>query len=172
VVYIVDTFAVSNTVIDDNPTQLYRATDQSRVLQYSPTGGNTLIVASAEWRYRLPSFGGRLQLATFVDAGQVWNRPQQNFTFSDLRVTPGMGVRVRSPIGPLRVDVAYNGYASTPGSAYFVGTDNVLRCVSPGNQFSTGIVGTGQTCDPTFTPKPSESVLSKLTFNFSIGQAF
>ena len=172
VVYIVDTFAVSSTVIDGNPTQLFRATDQSRVLQYSPTGGNTLIVASAEWRYRLPSFGGRLQLATFVDAGQVWNRPQQNFTFSDLRVTPGVGVRVRSPIGPLRVDVAYNGYASTPGSAYFVGTDNVLRCVSPGNQFSTGIVGTGQTCDPTFTPKPSESVLSKLTFNFSIGQAF
>jgi outer membrane protein insertion porin family len=172
VVYIVDTFAVSSTVIDGNPTQLYSATDKSRVLQYSPTGGNTLIVASAEWRYRLPSFGGRVQLATFVDAGQVWNRPQQNFTFSDLRVTPGVGVRVRSPIGPLRVDVAYNGYASTTGSAYFVGTDNVLRCVSPGNQFSTGIVGSGQTCDPTFKPKASESVLSKLTFNFSIGQAF
>ena len=79
-VYIVDTFAVSSTVIDGNPTQVFRATDNSRVLQYSPTGGNTLIVASAEWRYRLPSFGGRVQLATFVDAGQVWNRPQQSFT--------------------------------------------------------------------------------------------
>jgi outer membrane protein assembly factor BamA len=172
VVYIVDTFTVSNAVIDGNPTQLFSATDGSRVLQYSPTGGNTLVVASAEWRYRLPSFGGRVQLATFVDAGQVWNRPQQSFTLANLRVTPGVGVRVRSPIGPLRVDVAYNGYASTTGSAYFVGEDNVLRCVSPGNQFSSGIVGTGQTCDPTFKPKPSESVLSKLTFNFSIGQAF
>jgi outer membrane protein insertion porin family/translocation and assembly module TamA len=171
-VYIVDTFAVSNVVINGNPTRLYSANSASRVLQYSPTGGNTLIVASAEWRYRLPSLGGRVQLASFVDAGQVWNRPQQSFTFSDLRVTPGVGVRVRSPIGPLRVDVAYNGYSSTTGSAYFVGTDNVLRCVSPENQFSTGIVGTGQTCDPTFTPTASESVLSKLTFNFSIGQAF
>ena len=142
------------------------------MLQYSPTGGNTLIVASAECRYRLPSLGGRVQLAGFVDAGQVWNRPQQSFTFSDLRVTPGMGVRVRSPIGPLRVDVAYNGYHSTPGSAYFVGNDNVLRCVSPGNTFDAGVVGSGQSCDPTFTPKASESVLSKLTFNFSIGQAF
>ena len=172
VVYIVDRIAVSDTVIDGNSAQLFRTADSSRVRQYSPTGGNTLIVANLEWRIRLPSFGGNVQLATFVDAGQVWNRPQQKFTFSDLRVTPGMGVRVRSPIGPLRVDVAYNGYASTTGSAYFVGEDNVLRCVSPGNQFSSGIVGTGQTCDPTFKPKPSESVLSKLTFNFSIGQAF
>jgi len=172
VVYIVDTFAVNSAVIGGNPTQLFSADSSSRVLQYSPTGGNTLIVASAEWRYRLPSFGGRVQFATFVDAGQVWNRPQQSFNFSDLRVTPGVGVRVRSPIGPLRVDVAYNGYASTAGSAYFVGKENVLRCVSPGNELSSGVVGAGQTCDPTFTPKPSESVLSKLTFNFSIGQAF
>jgi outer membrane protein assembly factor BamA len=171
-VYIVDTFAVSTAVIGGNSTQLFRADDRSRVLQYSPTGGNTMIVASAEWRYRLTSFGGRVQFATFVDAGQLWNRPQQSFTLSDLRVTPGVGVRVRSPIGPLRVDVAYNGYASTTGSAYFVGQDNVLRCVSPGNELPEGIVGTGQTCDPTFTPKPSQSVLSKLTFNFSIGQAF
>jgi outer membrane protein assembly factor BamA len=87
-------------------------------------------------------------------------------------VTPGLGVRVRSPIGPLRVDVAYNGYQSTTGSAYFVGSDNVLRCVSPDNTIPDGIVGPGQTCDPTFKPKPSQSVLSKLTFNFSIGQAF
>jgi outer membrane protein insertion porin family/translocation and assembly module TamA len=175
-VYIVDTFAVSSAVIGGNPTQLFRAdtasSPPSRVLQYSPTGGNTLIVASAEWRYRLTSFGGRVQLASFVDAGQLWNRPQQSFTLSDLRVTPGVGVRVRSPIGPLRVDVAYNGYASTTGSAYYVGSDNVLRCVSPGNELPSGVVGTGQTCDPTFMPKTSQSVLSKLTFNFSIGQAF
>ena len=172
VVYIVNNYAITDTTIGGNPGQLFRATDTSRVLQYSPTGGNTLIVASAEWRYRLQSFGGRVQLATFVDAGQLWNRPQQSFVFSDLRVTPGVGVRVRSPIGPLRVDVAYNGYQSTAGSAYYVGNDNVLRCVSPGNSFDMGVVGSGETCDPTFTPRASQSVLSKLTFNFSIGQAF
>ena len=48
----------------------------------------------------------------------------------------------------------------------------MLRCVSPENNLQSGVVGPGQTCDPTFTPKASESVLSKLTFNFSIGQAF
>jgi len=172
VVYIVNNYATIDTMVGGNQQQVYRADSNSRVLQYSPTGGNALIVASGEWRYRLSSFGGRVQLAGFVDAGQLWNRPQQSFTFSDLRVTPGVGVRVRSPIGPLRVDVAYNGYQSTAGSAYFVGNDNVLRCVSPGNTFNTGLVGSGQSCDPTFTPKASESVLSKLTFNFSIGQAF
>jgi outer membrane protein insertion porin family len=171
-VYIVDKFSISHPV-SGVPAQVYEADpDSARVLQYSPTGGNTLIVASAEYRYRLSSFGGRVQLATFVDAGQLWNRPQQSFSFSHMRVTPGIGARVRSPIGPLRVDVAYNGYESTPGSAYYVGDDNVLRCVSPGNSFESGIVGTGDTCAPTFKPKASQSVLSKLTFNFSIGQAF
>ena len=172
VVYIVDSYVTSDTTIGGNPAQLFRASDTSRVRQYSPTGGNTLIVASAEWRLRLPSLGGRVQLATFVDAGQVWNRPQQTFSISDLRVTPGVGVRVRSPIGPLRVDVAYNGYASTTGSAYFVGSDNVLRCVSPDNTLSSGIVTSGETCEPTYKPPAGSSVLSKLTFNFSIGQAF
>ena len=172
VVYIVDSYVTSDTTIGGNPAQLFRASDTSRVRQYSPTGGNTLIVASAEWRIRLPSLGGRVQLATFVDAGQVWNRPRQTFSISDLRVTPGMGVRVRSPIGPLRVDVAYNGYASTTGSAYFVGSDNVLRCVSPDNTLSSGIVTSGETCEPTYRPPAGSSVLSKLTFNFSIGQAF
>jgi outer membrane protein insertion porin family/translocation and assembly module TamA len=172
VVYIVNTFTDTVANVDGNPTHVFRADSTARVLQFSPTGGNALIVASAEWRYRLSSFGGRVQLASFVDAGQLWNRPQQSFTLSDLRVTPGVGVRVRSPIGPLRVDVAYNGYQSTAGSAFFVGDDNVLRCVSPGNTFNMGVVGSGQSCDPTFTPKPGDSVLSKLTFNFSIGQAF
>jgi outer membrane protein insertion porin family/translocation and assembly module TamA len=172
VVYIVNSFATVDTTVGGNPVQLFRAQDTARVLQFSPTGGNALIVASAEYRYRPSSLGGRVQLAAFVDAGDLWNRPQQGFHFSDLRVTPGVGVRVRSPIGPLRVDVAYNGYQSTTGSAYFVGSDNVLRCVSPDNTIPDGIVGPGQTCDPTFKPKPSQSVLSKLTFNFSIGQAF
>jgi outer membrane protein insertion porin family len=170
VVYIVDSYK-ADTAIDGSPTQ-FHPSDTAHVRQYSPTGGNTLIVANAEWRVRLPSFGGRVQLATFVDAGQLWNRPQQSFSFSDLRVTPGVGVRVRSPIGPLRVDVAYNGYASTTGSAYFVGSDNVLRCVSPGNTLQSGIVEPGDTCEPTFTPSSSNSLFSKLTFNFSIGQAF
>jgi len=44
--------------------------------------------------------------------------------------------------------------------------------VSPSNNLPDGIVGPGQTCEPTFRPKASDNVLSKLTFNFSIGQAF
>lgn len=174
VVYIVDTFTVRTVDVDGTPTQVYQAdtSAHSRVRQYSPTGGNTLIVANAEWRLRLPSFGGRIQLATFVDAGQVWNRPQQRFTLADLRVTPGAGVRVRSPIGPLRVDVAYNGYASTRGSAYYVGGDAVLRCVSPDNTLQQGVIQPGDSCEPNYSPSSSNSLFSKLRFNFSIGQAF
>ena len=125
--------------IDGNPTQLFRADGMARACC------STRPRAETRSSSRAPSGGiGCRRSAdgcsspTFVDAGQVWNRPQQSFTFSDLRVTPGMGMRVRSPIGPLRVDVAYNGYQSTAGSAYFVGDDNVLRCVSPGNNFDSG----------------------------------
>lgn len=41
----------------------------------------------------------------FVDAGQVWPR------IEDLDwpvLTPGVGVRYSSPVGPLRLDLAYN----------------------------------------------------------------
>ena len=173
VVYIVDTFAVSSTVIDGNPTQLFRATDKSRVLQYSPTGGNTLIVASAEWRYRLPSFGGRVQLATFVDAGPGVESPA-----AELHL-------LRSPrdAGRRRARALADRAAARGRRVQRLCVHDRLRVLrrerqrasmrEPGQSRSrTGIVGTGQTCDPTFTPKASESVLSKLTFNFSIGQAF
>src|SRR2546428_10011331 len=32
-----------------------------------------------------------------------------------LRVTPGVGLRFATPLGPVRLDAAYNGYPSEPG---------------------------------------------------------
>jgi len=67
-----------------------------------PTGGSRLFEANAE--LRVPLQGGRFQVVGFVDVGQVWaeNDPTQ---FRDLEVTPGLGFRYFSPIGPIRVDV-------------------------------------------------------------------
>jgi len=69
-----------------------------------PTGGSGLLVANAELRIRLTrtTFQGVL----FFDAGQVWNDYGQA-TFGELQLSPGMGVRYFSPIGPIRVDVGY-----------------------------------------------------------------
>jgi outer membrane protein assembly factor BamA len=44
-------------------------------------------------------------VAGFVDVGQVWETIDDRVA---LVATPGAGVRFRSPVGPLRLDVGYN----------------------------------------------------------------
>jgi outer membrane protein insertion porin family/translocation and assembly module TamA len=72
----------------------------------------------------------------FTDAGQVWNRgPNAGGGVRGLRVTPGAGVRVRSPFGAIRVDLGYNPYRAPPGAALYITqgdpASRVLYCVSP-----------------------------------------
>lgn len=170
-VYIVDSASVRDTVIGGR--HLYEASDTASIRQFSPTGGNTLVVGNLELRTPSPVFRDLVQLAAFVDAGLVWNRPSNRVHLSDVRITPGVGVRVNSFVGPFRVDVAYNPYASSIGSVYFVDqASDALRCVSPGNPFDRGQVQPGVDCPSTFRPTNGRTFLSRLTFNFSIGQAF
>lgn len=62
-------------------------------------GGRHLLTGSIEYNYPIV---GRWSLAVFTDAGNAFN------TFDDYEVYQGVGtgVRWRSPIGPIRVDVA------------------------------------------------------------------
>jgi hypothetical protein len=56
---------------------------------------------------------------------------------------------------------------------YFVDrASDALRCVSPGNSFDHGVVVPGVDCPSSFRPVNTGSFFSRLTFNFSIGQAF
>lgn len=72
------------------------------LLDQRPVGGNVAFELSVELR---KSLGATWGLVGFVDAGQVW----EDFSGLDLPVlTPGLGVRYASPVGPLRVDLAYN----------------------------------------------------------------
>jgi outer membrane protein insertion porin family len=66
-----------------------------------PPGGNVFLMASFEPRVRIY---GPLAVAVFVDAGNILSR-YSDFKAYDLRVTPGAGLRVKTPIGPLRLDV-------------------------------------------------------------------
>ena len=81
-----------------------------------PTGGSRLLEGSVE--YRFPVWGERLLGAVFVDAGVVSGATVgqaggdegidlSEFVRGDAAVTPGVGVRYRSPIGHIRVDVGY-----------------------------------------------------------------
>lgn len=67
-----------------------------------PVGGRALLEASVEMRFPLR---GSLSGAVFVDAGNAWSDPDQ-MSLGDLKYTPGVGVRYRTPVGPVRLDVA------------------------------------------------------------------
>ena len=186
-VYVVDTAHIDSMLClppaCTSPRQVYSVTSSSHVQQYSATGGNTQIVATVEWRLTMPKPADALQLAFFVDAGYVWNRGAVmdveghtvQVNLSDIKYTPGMGFRYFSVVGPIRVDFGYNPYGTGLGAAYFYrgeGPSQVALCVSPGNTFDRGVPGPGETCPVTYKPTQSSSFFRRLTFNFSIGQAF
>lgn len=68
-----------------------------------PTGGNGLVVLNAELRVGL--FGG-LGAVGFVDAGNVFLRAT-DLDLGQLRGAAGLGVRYRSPVGPIRIDLGF-----------------------------------------------------------------
>lgn len=68
-----------------------------------PTGGTRVLEANAEIRFPV---GSLLEGVVFGDVGQAWGRDQP-VELSGLEVTPGVGIRFPSPVGPIRVDLAY-----------------------------------------------------------------
>jgi len=65
-----------------------------------PTGGTSLFEASVEARYRLGDIG----IVPFVDMGQVYASDLP--TLAGLRVGVGVGARLYTNFGPIRLDVA------------------------------------------------------------------
>ena len=68
-----------------------------------PTGGNAMVVANLE--LRTPHVKG-VGLVGFVDAGNVFRRAG-DVALGELRASAGMGLRYRSPLGPLRFDIGF-----------------------------------------------------------------
>lgn len=108
----IDTTNPGNTPIPDG------------AISYSPIGGNTLVVGNVEVRMPSPMLGRIFRWVAFVDAGVLWDRYQNT---PEVRVTPGVGIRLVTPLGPVRLDVGYNGYAQQPGALYLSQNDAVVR---------------------------------------------
>lgn len=72
-------------------------------LNPQPTGGTRLIEANAEVRFPV---AGLIEGVVFTDVGQVWG-PDQSIEIVALEFSPGLGIRFPSPVGPIRLDVAY-----------------------------------------------------------------
>lgn len=145
-VYVITGFPDSFTV--ENGDTVYK------FLRTAPTGGNSMLLANAEVRVPAPVFPDRLRLAAFVDIGQVYERQTELFSLRGVRVTPGVGVRITTPLGPVRVDVAYNGYDPESGTL-LLQNDSVLVEYRPSYQ----------------RHRPT-AFLRRLQLQFAIGQAF
>lgn len=90
-------------------------------------GGNYLLLTNAEWRLPLPSLGNwRLEGVLFLDGGNVWENAKdirlRGFRLRsyprdpadpkatrlwDYRYSVGPGLRLLTPIGPVRFDVGF-----------------------------------------------------------------
>jgi outer membrane protein insertion porin family len=68
-----------------------------------PIGGNALVILNAE--LRIPVRGG-LGAVGFIDAGNVFARTSA-IDLGAFRNAVGFGIRYRSPVGPIRVDIGF-----------------------------------------------------------------
>jgi outer membrane protein assembly factor BamA len=129
-----------------------------------PLGGNGLLVNQTELRF--PLAGDDIRGVLFWDAGNVYSdlrtislRVHQRSLgdFNYMVHAVGFGLRYKTPIGPVRLDLAYS---FNPPTFYgFKGTlDQLIACSSPIPP-STGCVQTVQK-------------ISNFQFHFSLGQAF
>lgn len=124
------------------------------VIRTSPSGGEAVLVANAEYRFALSR---RLTAALFVDAGQVFDREGDN---PGLQVTPGAGLRLSSPIGPIRLDVGFNPYEPRRGPLFEVRDD-------PDTGEPDRIL---VQVDDDYAP--GRSFFGRFRIHFSVGQAF
>ncbi|NQV04871.1 MAG: outer membrane protein assembly factor BamA [Candidatus Omnitrophica bacterium] len=71
-------------------------------------GGGTMAVANAE--LTLPIIEN-LKAAIFIDAGNVWCRPDSKpkggYTTRGIKSGAGVGVRIKTPMGPVKLDFGY-----------------------------------------------------------------
>jgi outer membrane protein assembly factor BamA len=129
-----------------------------------PLGGGSQFLNSMELRF--PLFGADISGVLFHDAGNVYSRPgrinfrgkqevrvnrqgSKEFDFDYMVHAMGLGIRYRTPIGPVRFDLAYS-----PNPPRFVGFDGTR------NQLLTG------------TGSFREQRIPSLQFHFSLGQTF
>jgi outer membrane protein assembly factor BamA len=132
-----------------------------------PLGGNALFINNIELRF--PFIGENIQGVLFHDMGNVYSSSgnisfrfhQRNDQDFDYAVhAAGFGIRYRTPIGPIRADLAYS--INPPSFIGFKGTPTQLLQCNP-------------SLPPSSLPGFCQGVpqnVSHFQFFFSIGQAF
>ncbi len=151
VVYVADSIRVDAVTGDSTPLGV----------RTSPVGSYGIALANAELRFPSPVWTSRLRLAAFVDVGRLWDQTEAGLVSAGFRVTPGVGLRIMTPLGPLRLDVAYNGYPRLAGPLY-------VTVPATGTQ-----LGRLDLVTPHYAgPVRRQSFLGRLQVHFSVGEPF
>jgi outer membrane protein assembly factor BamA len=126
-----------------------------------PLGGTSILEWSAEYRMSI-GFERRLWAAAFLDGAVVGSNvvsglsTLRNLVKGQAALAPGVGIRFKSPVGPVRIDVGYD-----PSRA------EDLRVI-------TESVVDGErriiTLDATRRFQPARRLLDRLQLHFSVGQ--
>jgi outer membrane translocation and assembly module TamA len=132
-----------------------------------PLGGNALLFNNIELRF--PFLGANVQGVLFHDMGNVYStisdisfrvRQRDLKDFNYMVHALGFGIRYRTPVGPVRVDLAYS--INPPSFLGFSGTSQELLQCDPNKPISEL---------PSFC-QPTRQNVSHFQFFFSIGQTF
>jgi len=80
-----------------------------------PLGGNALVVLRNEFRFPIWNFLGG---AVFSDTGNVFSKVR-DIAIGDMTQTLGFGLRVKTPIGPLRFDLGFLVFNKPPSQRLY-----------------------------------------------------
>lgn len=125
-----------------------------------PVGGNALAEATVELRYRIL---GPVTVAAFIDGGWVQSS-SGGLTRAASVLTPGVGVRFITPVGPIRLDLGFN---PRPRELLSVVTD----ATAPDGRATLTPVSQLRSFNPA-TGTGLGGIFNRLTIHFSVGEAF
>lgn len=127
-----------------------------------PLGGRALIEGSVEFRFPV---WRNLWGATFVDGALLGQGSLESATHGAGAITPGIGVRYMSPVGPIRVDLGLN--PTLPEDLPVV-----TQAQDADGQFRIVQLRDTWRYNPTRGASGLTGVLRRLTLHLSIGEAY
>lgn len=133
--------------------------------QPRPLGANAVAEVNIELRFPLMRSRG-LQGAVFLDGAVVGTRRFEDLIGATATVAPGIGIRLQTPAGPVRLDLGVRPRVveRLPVVTQLTGADSTLQLVT---------LRTPRTFDPTdIRGGWLKQVLSRLTLHLAIGPAF
>jgi outer membrane protein assembly factor BamA len=145
-IYVTDSDSIETA---DGDTTFHRAPT------FVPTGGTALIIVNAEVRMPSPVFRDRMGLALFVDAGAVDTKSLWDLSPADWKFTPGVGLRLQTPVGPVRVDFGFNPYKNPRAPVLYSDVETgIVRRLAEEYQ------------------APAGNIFSRLRIHLGVGHAF